>query len=76
MARYKITDFKYLRNEDEITQEEYIDYLISDARSCNEKISKVAAKKIIAEDRFTAYERGNQEFYLSDGNVLSIVKNI
>lgn len=76
MARYKITDFKYLRNADEITQEEYIDYLISDARSCNEKISKVAAKKIIAEDRFAAYERGNQEFYLSDGSILSIVKNI
>ena len=76
MARYKITDFKYLYNEDEITQEEYIDYLISDAKSCNEKISKVAAKKIIAEDRFTAYERGNQELYLSDGSILSIVKNI
>ncbi len=76
MARYKITDFKYLYNNKEITPEEYIEYLREDAEYCGTKLTKKEAKKLTASDRFTAYERGNQEFYLSSGGVISIVKNI
>ena len=77
MARYNITDFKYLYNDKEITPEEYINYLIDDAEYLGgTKISRTIAKEIMAEDRMVAYERGNQEFYLSGGGVLSIVRNI
>ena len=76
MARYKITDFKYLFNDKEITPEEYVNYLIDDADYCGTKISRTTAKKLMTEDRMTAYERGCQEFYLSGGGVISIVRNI
>ena len=76
MARYRITDFKYLYNDKEITQEEYVSYLIDDADYCGTKISRTTAKKLMTEDRMTAYERGSQEFYLSSGGVISIVRNI
>lgn len=76
MARYKITDFKYLHNDKEITPEEYVNYLIDDADYCGTKISRTTAKKLMTEDRMTAYERGCQEFYLSSGGVISIVRNI
>ena len=76
MARYRITDFKYLYNDKEITQEEYVNYLIDDASYCGTKISRTTAKKLMTEDRMTAYERGSQEFYLSGGGVISIVRNI
>jgi hypothetical protein len=76
MARYNIKDFKYLYNDKEITSEEYVNYLIDDADYYGTKIGKTTAKKIMAEDHMTAYERGSQEFYLSGGGVLSIVRNI
>jgi len=77
MAKYNIEDFKYLYNDKEITPEEYINYLIDDAEYLGgTKISRTLAKEIMTEDRMTAYERGCQEFYLSSGGVISIVRNI